>query len=288
VAIVSREVAPRVSVKTVWNRSRHNAGVHGSTLLSSFLGERDLFSFPKSLYAVRDTLDMLTHDNPDALILDFFAGSGTTQHATMLLNAQDGGRRRCILVTNNELNYQVAARLNRNGHFRGDPQYERAGVFEAVCQPRVMAAVTGLRPDGRPVEGTYLDGRDYSAGFAENVEFFELKYADPDDIDLGREDDALLPLLWLAAGAVGPREANRPPEFSMPEGARYAVLFDERAFRRFVAALAKRQDITNVWLITDSEARYAEMRSRLPTQMKTSMLYRDYLRTSRNARWKTS
>ena len=80
VATISREIAPRVSIKTVWNRSRHNAGVSGSTMLSAFLGKRSGFNFPKSLYAVADTIDILTHDNTNALIVDFFAGSGTTLH----------------------------------------------------------------------------------------------------------------------------------------------------------------------------------------------------------------
>jgi len=65
-------------------------------------------------------------------------------HATMLLNAADGGSRRCVLVTNNEVNSEAAERLIRRGHFRGDPDFEAAGVFEMATRPRVTAAVTGL------------------------------------------------------------------------------------------------------------------------------------------------
>ena len=83
-------------VKTMWHRSRHDAGTGGADLLRELLGGRR-FDFPKSLYAVRDTLDALVASKPDALILDFFAGSGTTLHATALLNTEDGGRRRCVL-----------------------------------------------------------------------------------------------------------------------------------------------------------------------------------------------
>ncbi|MGH7486200.1 MAG: site-specific DNA-methyltransferase, partial [bacterium] len=244
VAVVSRDVIPRVSVKTVWNRSRHNAGVHGSTLLSTFLGRSGVFAFPKSLYAVRDTLDIVTHDKPEALILDFFAGSGTTLHATMILNGQDRGRRRCLLVTNNEVSYETAASLNKRGHFRGDPEFEAAGVFQAACRPRVTAAVTGRRPDGEPIPGSYLDGSDYAEGFAENVEFFRLDYQDPAAVELGLRFDELHPLLWLIAGAVGEREQiDSDARFALQAGSPYAVLFDPSGVADLIAGLVGRPDV---------------------------------------------
>ena len=61
------------------------------------------FPFPKSLYAVEDALRFFVQNKPDAVVLDFFSGSGTTAHAVMRLNKQDGGRRQCISVTNNEV-----------------------------------------------------------------------------------------------------------------------------------------------------------------------------------------
>ena len=69
-------------VKTIWWNSRHDAGTHGTTMLHQILGRRDAFPFAKSLYAVRDTLLTVVGDRPNALVLDFFAGSGTTLHAT--------------------------------------------------------------------------------------------------------------------------------------------------------------------------------------------------------------
>ena len=87
---------------TIWVRDSHDASIYGSTLLRQFLPGRR-FPFPKSLYAVRDTIRFFVSSKPDALIVDFFAGSGTTMHAVNLLNAEDGGHRRCIMVTNNEV-----------------------------------------------------------------------------------------------------------------------------------------------------------------------------------------
>jgi adenine-specific DNA-methyltransferase len=83
-------------IRTVWWRTSHDAGTHGSTLLTRLLGKRGVFSFPKSVYATRDCLEAVVKHRPDALIVDFFAGSGTTLHSTLLLNQADGGRRRCV------------------------------------------------------------------------------------------------------------------------------------------------------------------------------------------------
>ena len=89
------------------------------------------------------------------------------------------------------------------------------------------------------------------------------RIADPDDVDLGTQFDAILPSLWLAAGGVGPRESGGKG-FTLPAGSRYAVLFDESAFRKLRKALETRPDVTHVWIVTDSEDAYAEMRSALP------------------------
>ena len=74
---------------TVWNMVSHSASEHGSTFIKNLLLGRK-FVYPKSLYAVRDTIRFVVKDKPGAIILDFFAGSGTTLHAVNLLNAEDG------------------------------------------------------------------------------------------------------------------------------------------------------------------------------------------------------
>ena len=116
----------------------------------------------------------------------------------------------------------------------------------------------------------------------ENVEFFQIDYLDPDDVDLGNQFDAILPALWLASGGIGQREpgVNRKG-FSIPTHSRYGILFRESRFRQFKDALAKRPDVTHVWLVTDSQEAFVEMRSALPRGLKVSMLYRDYLRNFR-------
>lgn len=91
-----------------WRIASHDATQYGSRLLGDILPDRR-FPFPKSLYAVRDTIRFYLEDKPNALIVDFFAGSGTTLNAVNLLNAADSGQRRCILVTNNEVSARKPA-----------------------------------------------------------------------------------------------------------------------------------------------------------------------------------
>ena len=270
--------------KTVWWDTRHDAGTHGTNLINNLLGSRGAFSFPKSVYAVRDALAMVVRNRPNAKILDFFGGSGTTLHATMLLNRDFGGQRTCVLVTNNEVNYKVAARLNRAGHFRGDPTFEAAGVYESATRPRLTAAVTGKRPDGTPVPGTYFDGSAIADGFPENVEFFRLDYDDPVAIEFGLRFEQIHPLLWLAAGGIGEREALDPDiPLGLPTHSPYAVLFDPSGLPALLAALPARTDITHVFVVADSSDGFAQARNDLPERLTVIRLYRDYLESVRGA-----
>lgn len=285
-----RRTSQRLRERTIWWEKSYDAGSNGTNILKKLLGSSGLFPFPKSIYAVRDVLATVVGSRPDALILDFFAGSGTTLHSTCLLNAIDGGRRRCILVTNNEVDENAAEALKKAGHYRGDPEFESMGIFQRVTAPRVKAAVTGQRSDGSVLTGKYkwAEGRAFSAGFDENVEFYELQYLDPDDVDLGDEFHRIHPLLWLAAGGIGEREeAPAPGDFYIAPASPYAVLFKSSRLRRFLSALESRPDVTHVWVVTDSDEAYAEASEAVPEHVGyTSRLYHDYLRTFRvNERW---
>lgn len=271
--------------KTMWHRGRHTAGGAGGTqLVAELTASRTAFPYPKSVYAVQDALDVAAGGNKDALVLDFFAGSGTTLHATLLLNARDGGNRRCVLVTNNEVNAERAARLNRQGYYRGDPEFEAAGVFEAACRPRVRAAVTGKRVDGTPLTGAYLDGRSYAEGFVENVEFFRLDYLDAAEIEFGLRFEELHALLWLKAGGIGERELLDPSKpLGIPDQSPYAILFQPSGMPALVEALAGRPDISHVFIVADSAEAFAQLSAELPENIETTRLYRDYLETLRGA-----
>src|SRR5271157_7395 len=282
--VVSLEFAAgeQRQIKTVWHRGTHDSGNYGSTMLRMLLGEGGVFAFPKSLYAVRDTLNIVTSKNPNALILDFFAGSGTTFHSTTLLNAEIGGNRRCILVTNNEVTEKKEKTLAGEGHFPGDPEFERYGVAESVAWPRCKASVLGHREDGSLLEGDYLNGRHLQEGFAENIEYLRLDFLDPAQVARGDAFQAILPILWIMAGCQGEREDSKGSQsWFIPKWSPFAVLIKEKEFRTFREKLAERKDIAWVFLVTDSEENFATIRRALGRRCECVQLYKSYLENFR-------
>ncbi|MGI6507003.1 MAG: site-specific DNA-methyltransferase [Saccharofermentanales bacterium] len=266
-------------IKTVWHRTRHDAGAYGSDLVSSIIG-RQKFTFPKSLYAEKDCLSTIVGKTKDALIVDFFAGSGTTLHAVNLLNAEDGGQRRCIMVTNNEVSDSEAKSLTEQGYQPGDEEWERLGIARYVTWPRTVCSIEGHDINGEPLTGKYLDSDLAMAdGFQANAIYFKLGFLDKTAVALGRQFKELLSVLWMKAGSIGmcPQIEGEtiPKMLILPEN-RFAVLTDERDFPEFLEKIKETPEIETVFIVTDSEPGYREMAAKL--QVKTSyQLYRDYL-----------
>lgn len=264
--------------KTQWSAKSHSATDYGSSLLPRFLPSRR-FPFPKSLYAVEDTLRFFVRDKPNALILDFFSGSGTTAHAVMRLNRQDGGCRRSIMVTNNEVSAGEAIELRSQGHRPGDPEWEVLGISKFITQPRIEAAITGRTPSGSEVRGDYAftDKFPMSEGFAENAEFFDLTYEDPERIRHELAFAAIAPLLWMKAGSEGPRIEAPTDTFAITET--YAVLFNLDAAAEFVQAVVETEHLRVAYIVTDDERQYQIVADALPQRVQTVRLYEAYLRT---------
>jgi len=108
--------------KTIWIDPSYDASSHGTNLLAKILGKRKAFDYPKSLYAVYNVLSILLQGRPNAVVLDFFAGSGTTGHAVLEMNKKENTNRRFILCTNNE-----------------------NGICEDVCYPRIKKVINGYK-----------------------------------------------------------------------------------------------------------------------------------------------
>lgn len=263
--------------KTIWNRQSHNAGEYGSRLIRSMLPQR-MFSYPKSLYAVEDTLRAVTKNKRNALIIDFFSGSGTTAHAVMRLNHQDGGHRRSISITNNEVSEDEAKKLIKRGLRQGDPDWEALGICQYITKPRVTAAITGKTPEGDPIKGDYkfTDEFPMADGFEENAVFFDLTYEDPDAVELGAAFEEIAPLLWLRAGARGRVIEHEEPGYAISDA--YAVLFDFAAVGDFVKALKDCPEVACAFVITDDTARFAGVKAQLPG-LDVVRLYENYLQS---------
>lgn len=298
--------------KRVWNMKSHNAETYGTNVLNSILGKR--FDYPKSIYAVHDTLSFFVGNNPNALIIDFFAGSGTTLHAVNLLNAEDNGNRRCVLVTNNEMSVEEEKQLIDAGHLPGDEEWESLGIANYVTWPRIVGCIKGKDIDGNVLQGNYgVDKETYELqklkvvegdktktinayikkneplypklaelkvgdGFSSNAIFLKLGFLDKTSVALGMQFKELLPVLWMKAGAKGrcPEiKEDCPKMLILPEN-RFAVLVDENAFLEFNDEIKKHPSIQTIYIVTDYEVNYRSM-VRSMNVKETYQLYRDYL-----------
>ena len=130
--------------KSMWIDKKFSASEHGTQILDKLLGKREQFLFPKSPHATAECIKVASNKK-NSIILDFFAGSGTTGHAVLQLNKEDGGNRKFILCTNNENN-----------------------ICRNICYPRLKKVIKGyINPKGEKVEG--LGG---------NLKYFKTSFID--------------------------------------------------------------------------------------------------------------
>ena len=266
--------------KRVWNMKTHNAETYGTNILNAIIGKR--FDYPKSLYAVHDVIRFFVANKPNAIIVDFFSGSGTTLHAVNLLNAEDGGHRRCIMVTNNEVSADEAKMLKDKGYQPGDAEWEKLGIAHYVTWPRTVCSIKGQDVNGNPLKGDYLGSEPpmhMADGFKANAAFFKLGFLDPTAVSLGMRFSEMLPTLWLKTGAKGkcPELTGEqvPDMLILPEN-QFAVLINENTFADFAEKLAEHPEIQTVFLATDYEVNYQSMVKNLNVE-NAYQLYRDYL-----------
>src|SRR3990167_8210989 len=129
-------------LKNVWTDKKYQSEFHGTNLLKKIFGDKR-FDYPKSLYLVMVILKITSKD--DSVILDFMAGSGTTGHAVLELNKEDGGNRQFILCTNNENN-----------------------ICTNVCYPRLKKAINGYKnTKGENVKGLGGNLKYYTCDFVD-------------------------------------------------------------------------------------------------------------------------
>ena len=244
-------------------------------MVSSLLGRR--FPFPKSLYAVEDTLRFFVKDKPEAVVLDFFSGSGTTAHAVMRLNRQDGGRRQCISVTNNEVSAKEQEGLRRQGLRPGDAEWEMLGICDYITKPRLTAAITGKTPQGEMVKGNYkfTDEFPMSDGFLENVVFFALTYEAPLSVRHNRAFERVAPMLWLRAGSRG-RIIYDLGEDGWDVADSYGVLENLDQVNEFVSAVSTCKSIEIAYVVTDDESAFQMVCRELPNGVLPVRLYESY------------
>lgn len=376
---------------TWWEKTAYSSNESGTKILQKILNDGQEFPFPKSIYAVVDCLRACNIQNkPSALIVDYFAGSGTTLNAVNLLNAIDNGNRQCLLVTNNEVSEDEAKSLVDSGCSLGSDDYVKHGICQSVTFPRSKYTINGCRDDGSELEGEYLTGRmvtkeknrifkqlgfvegrlmslsqrkqlvalldkvpqskitpdmaffvddEMSAsilfdirhaeawldaledqehitefyivtqenkafrsikqavqdllgpilveeeerrllkdGFSASLEYFKLDFLDPAEVQMGRQFEAILPILWMMAGAHGalPDAPDAHAPWLIPTGCPFAVLLQETMFKDFHRHIKDRDDLIYVFIVTNSRDTYHSLRDEVDAPH-VVQLYKDYL-----------
>nr|WP_244372227.1 DNA methyltransferase [Burkholderia pseudomallei] len=275
--IVEFETGKAALPTTQWDNESHNAQPNGTGLLAALLPGRK-FPFAKSLYAVEDCLRLVIGENTGAVVLDFFAGSGTTAHAVMRLNRRDGGSRQSISVTNNEVAADEQKTLRDQGLRPGDADWERHGICDFITKPRVEAAITGNTPDGQAIKGDYkfTDEFPIVEGFEENAEFFTLTYETPVSVNHNLAFGRIAPLLWLRAGARGQRIDKLPSDgWAIVDS--YGLLTDVDVATPFIKAVNATIGINIAYIVTEDDRRYQAIARRLRDGVEPVRLYESYL-----------
>jgi len=188
---------------TVWDKTEYSATAYGTNLLDSMMNNERIFNYPKSLYAVKDCLKVATN-NSAALILDFFAGSGTTAHAVLELNKEDGGNRQFILCTNNENN-----------------------ICEEVTYPRIKKVIKG-----------YAD----KTGISANVKYFKQTFVpnianDNDKRELVNRSTELLCMAENTFDKVIKRTAKNEFAIFKNTNKQTVIIYDEESVEKCVDKL---------------------------------------------------
>jgi len=134
--------------KTYWDKARYSA-VNGTHELKKIFSDdkniEKIFDYPKSPYLIYDILKIVTERN--SIILDFFAGSGTTAQAVLQLNKDDDGNRKFILCTNNEVGPKLLKQLQEEG--KTPEEIEEQGICRRVCYPRIQKVIEGYNYRGK-------------------------------------------------------------------------------------------------------------------------------------------
>lgn len=271
--VVGRVVMPT----TQWNYASHDAQRGGTQVLGELIPGRR-FPYPKSLYAVEDALAHVLKSKPEAVVLDFFSGSGTTAHAVMRLNRQDGGIRQCISVTNNEVSAEEQVGLRKQGLRPGDSAWEELGICDYLTKPRLTAAITGKTPQGKPIKGEYKfnDEFPFADGFQENAAFFTLTYEAPLSVRHNRAFERVAPMLWLRAGSRG-RVIYDLGEDGWDVADSYGVLENLDQADEFVAAVSAREAVDIAFVVTDDDSAFQMVCRELPNDVVPVRLYESYL-----------
>ena len=192
--------------ESIWYEAKYSASEYGTQILDSIMGSREMFQYPKSPFAVMDCIKIATNTK-NAVILDFFAGSGTTGQAVLELNKEDDGKRQFILCTNDENN-----------------------ICTEICYPRIQRVMQGYKNmDGETVEG--LDG---------NLKYYKTGFVPAAPTDKNKEllTKQSVEMLTLKEGTFEKVTENDSFAIYRNPDKYTGIIFDQLSFGQFKKAVA--------------------------------------------------
>jgi adenine-specific DNA-methyltransferase len=190
---------PYGTVRTVWQDSRYDAAENGTKLVHALV-PNSTFDFPKSVFNTYDCIAPILYERQNALVLDYFAGSGTTGHAVLMLNKEDKGQRAFILCTNNE---------NK--------------IAEDVCYPRIKKVIKGHKD--------YPD----ITGIPARLKYFRTDFVDADPTDKNKKKltEMATEMLCLKEGTF--EKVTNKKTFNIYKNTNHytGIIFDQLAIPEF-------------------------------------------------------
>ncbi|MDO8639900.1 MAG: DNA methyltransferase [bacterium] len=258
--IINKEVVimrkkDQFTYRTVWDDKKYYANIYGSKLLNNIISAK--FSFPKSLFAVEDCIKAVIHNKDNAIILDFFAGSGTTGHAVLELNSIDGGNRKFILCTNNEDN---------NG--------DGSKIATDICLPRIEKVIKGYKG--------VVDKKKYE-GMGGNLKYFKTAFvpAEPTDKNKTALTKKATDMLCVKEDTFEKIKSNEQFIIYGNKKRYTGIIFDQQAIDDFKKEIAKIDGKFSVYVFSLGDDTFDEEFDDMKSKVKLSPIPEAILRVYR-------
>lgn len=258
---------------TIWDKPQYSASTFGANILSEVIGKKK-FNYPKSLYAVIDCLKVAnTHKN--AVVLDFFAGSGTTLNAINLMNAEDGGKRKCIIVTNNEVSEKEEKRLRSLGLTKADKEWDELGIAKSVTWKRSVNTILGNDIKGEKLTGEYLTSQ--KAFISVNRNFHFIDYINIMDLNLSQKKNMIT---LLTRGIIPKSLIKQDSKYIVSENEKYtiSILFDDEYMDDWITNIEQHKHIQEFYIFSKSLEKFNEAKVRIQNLLGDMLIEKDLSR----------
>lgn len=233
--VFRRIVREKFKATTMWTDARYDANNHGTKILKKiFNNKKDkMFDFPKSIYTVLDILKITT--KKDSIVLDFFAGSGTTGHAVSLLNKEDGGNRQFILCNKNE---------DKNDDIKISKNNDKPKIAREVCYPRIKAVINGHKNLPK------------ITGISSNLRYFKTRFVSsnktPTDKDKSRLAKKAKDMLCVKENTFTQIEIGSPETFEVfcSQNRYMVIIHNEKSISEFKKYAKKINGVFAVYIFS--------------------------------------